>query len=313
VVLPVIADSNWLLSTAVQSAAALVAIVGGLLVTRLITAGSERNNLKRREDELRGSLDHAEAVHDSALTRLVDADFELAWWRLDDAVFTAHGRPNSDELRDRAGWQHSAASWQERLTARAVPVEAAFDFVESHAVEASVHDLESDELEAQCESPEVRDYVDAALTQLRKENPLPRRPGLAGLRASVGVPSRNWAAERARFDRRVEQAEEDAEQARREKERLQVQLAVVTTAAEATSSLQGVGEGLAVLAYLACVGVVLPLSLMANGAYELPPALRVVVVIAFASALVLFFRYLARVACWAGAIKPSKWIGVPSP
>jgi hypothetical protein len=41
-------DPSWLLSTCAQSAAALVAIVGGLLVSRLVTLASERRVIRER-------------------------------------------------------------------------------------------------------------------------------------------------------------------------------------------------------------------------------------------------------------------------
>ena len=49
-VLPVIADPNWLFSACAQTAGAIVAIVGGFLATRLVTLGSERNSLRQRID-----------------------------------------------------------------------------------------------------------------------------------------------------------------------------------------------------------------------------------------------------------------------
>jgi len=45
-------DPNWLLSTTAQSAAALVGIVGGFLVSRVIAIASERQSLQRRSREL---------------------------------------------------------------------------------------------------------------------------------------------------------------------------------------------------------------------------------------------------------------------
>ncbi|MFZ6003787.1 MAG: hypothetical protein ACOYXM_07600 [Actinomycetota bacterium] len=49
-------DPNWLLSTSAQSAAALVAIVGGFLVSRLVSLASEKQALERRLAELQGRL-----------------------------------------------------------------------------------------------------------------------------------------------------------------------------------------------------------------------------------------------------------------
>lgn len=48
-------DPNWLLATMAQSAAALVAIIGGFLVSRVITLSTERRGLDRRVREIRES------------------------------------------------------------------------------------------------------------------------------------------------------------------------------------------------------------------------------------------------------------------
>lgn len=55
------ADPNWLLSTSAQSAAAIVAIVGGFLVSRLVTLSAERNSLIRRRDEVGALLNVKES------------------------------------------------------------------------------------------------------------------------------------------------------------------------------------------------------------------------------------------------------------
>lgn len=62
----IVSDPNWLLSTMAQSAAALVAIIGGFLLSRVVTLSSERQGLERRTRELdqrtrdlAGRLQHA--------------------------------------------------------------------------------------------------------------------------------------------------------------------------------------------------------------------------------------------------------------
>ena len=60
------ADPNWLLSTTVQSTAALVGIVGGLLISRLVSLSSERAGLMRR-------LQAVERDETAARTMLDDA------------------------------------------------------------------------------------------------------------------------------------------------------------------------------------------------------------------------------------------------
>ena len=46
-------DPNWLLATMAQSAAAMVAVIGGFLVSRIITLSVERQSLDRRSRELK--------------------------------------------------------------------------------------------------------------------------------------------------------------------------------------------------------------------------------------------------------------------
>lgn len=46
------ADVNWLLSAITQSAAALIAIVGGLLVSRYVSLHAEQQGARRRADDL---------------------------------------------------------------------------------------------------------------------------------------------------------------------------------------------------------------------------------------------------------------------
>ena len=56
-------DPNWLLATMAQSAAALVAIVGGFLVSRVVTLASEREGLEQRARDLeRQRQDQAELL-----------------------------------------------------------------------------------------------------------------------------------------------------------------------------------------------------------------------------------------------------------
>ena len=55
------ADVNWLLSAIAQSAAALIAIVGGLLVSRYVSLHAEQQGARRRADDLRRRWAEAEA------------------------------------------------------------------------------------------------------------------------------------------------------------------------------------------------------------------------------------------------------------
>ncbi len=64
-------DPNSLPSTEAQSAAALVAIIGGFLVSRLVALSMERQGLERRLDEHRAEADRL-------TRRIAESDAEIS-------------------------------------------------------------------------------------------------------------------------------------------------------------------------------------------------------------------------------------------
>ncbi|QNO38662.1 hypothetical protein H4J02_06635 [Protaetiibacter sp. SSC-01] len=80
-------DPNWLLSTLAQSTAAIVAIVGGFLVSRLVQLSSEKEGLRRRLTNARDEQKHVaqlfEVAHEYRLENSREAFFG---WVLDDLV-----------------------------------------------------------------------------------------------------------------------------------------------------------------------------------------------------------------------------------
>ena len=68
-------DVNWLLSALAQTAGALVAIIGGFLVSRLVGMSAQRNGLLTRLDEIGKQVESAEMS-------LLDARKELVAWEL---------------------------------------------------------------------------------------------------------------------------------------------------------------------------------------------------------------------------------------
>ena len=74
------ADPNWLLATMAQSAAAMVAVIGGFLVSRIITLSVERQSLDRRSRELEEKTAEVEA----ALCRARERRQAMSWdWFVD--------------------------------------------------------------------------------------------------------------------------------------------------------------------------------------------------------------------------------------
>jgi hypothetical protein len=104
-------DPEWLPSTIVQSSAALVAVVGGLLVARLVGMAAERRGIVQQIEETEDRLKSAGAHHKDLVTR-------RAGWDLGDFISSAatyyfsEGAESPEEL---AAAISDVASAQERI------------------------------------------------------------------------------------------------------------------------------------------------------------------------------------------------------
>jgi hypothetical protein len=70
-------NANWLLSALAQTAGALVAIVGGFLVSRLVGLSSQRNGLLARVAALKKRLEAADHKESAAREELVGWEKDL--------------------------------------------------------------------------------------------------------------------------------------------------------------------------------------------------------------------------------------------
>jgi hypothetical protein len=113
-------DPNWLLSSAAQSAAALVAIVGGFLAARVIAFNSERDAAIRRNTITGRDLVSAKKLEATAKTELDEWDqkspkqpppqqggggIPLGAWSGSDAVREAQAKQERADLESR--WRES--------------------------------------------------------------------------------------------------------------------------------------------------------------------------------------------------------------
>jgi hypothetical protein len=74
----IVTDPNWLYSTEAQAAAALVAIIGGFLVSRLVSLSAERQGLQQRLDQIKDHGGRLKAERQSLYQQALDegqADF----------------------------------------------------------------------------------------------------------------------------------------------------------------------------------------------------------------------------------------------
>ena len=69
-------DLNILISTIISATAALVAIIGGFLVSRVITLSSEKNSIVRRLKEINNELSNKQEILDRVELILLEDDVD---------------------------------------------------------------------------------------------------------------------------------------------------------------------------------------------------------------------------------------------
>lgn len=92
-------DPTNLLSTLSQSSAAMVAIIGGFLVSKLVAISSEKEALRRQLKSAKQSLKHVKPAYESAHTyRLENSLSTFSDWVTDDLVNAGQGAVDYEEL-----------------------------------------------------------------------------------------------------------------------------------------------------------------------------------------------------------------------
>ncbi|MDO8308916.1 MAG: hypothetical protein Q7V58_11235 [Actinomycetota bacterium] len=311
------ADVNWLLSAITQSAAALIAIVGGLLVSRYVSLHAEQQGARRRADDLQRREVEAQAQLEQCLR---DIDLYYVDDFLDDdvvfkSIIRQKGGATVDEVladKDTDGGQlnlellaEQLASLEGELVAASVVLRQEViatkehvgwvdfkrgkDFEVGHrGVWEWVYDRICDEKRrvAKREEDEARRKSQFGsllgptidYSQFRFDN-----PQLRGIRSVVS--SQHEIAHINVLRGRVETA-------RAEVRALQQERRLAEELFEATRQPEGFGLALQVLATLAVLGMGVPVVIMAFVPYSLPVWLRAIVVVLFFLGVGLLLRFL---------------------
>jgi hypothetical protein len=261
------ADPNWLLNTTATSSAALVAIVGGLLVSRVVALRSDREGLRRRSQEL-----------DAQVKALSEQLHEVG-----------------EELlrRDAVDFIHEAA---EELIGSEGDVD--LDVLMRHH---DPRDRSADELRPFVE--EAGKAVAAAFGRkdpaAMLETPTDRYALLANrIAEELGEepPDRTVSANGKAFTLKQEEAYRqllrDQQALGSEKRTRELEKGQVDAALAGLADPSGVWPGLAVLLYFSVAGCLVPLAVMAAGPEKLGTALSVTIVVLFASGLAALAGYL---------------------
>src|SRR5205085_1660535 len=111
-------DPNWLLSSTAQSAAALVAIVGGFLVSRVITLSTERQGLERRLRAAEVERVHARRRLDEASGELLDEDIDSFLGAITDELIERRGELTLEDAVAQHGVGRTAVELQTAFEAR---------------------------------------------------------------------------------------------------------------------------------------------------------------------------------------------------
>ena len=308
-------DPNWLLATMAQSAAAMVAVIGGLLVSRVITLSAERRGLDRRVREIRERTDDKKSLLEEVRQNRQNTSWD---WFLDLAVKeSAKGRGNvSDEKLAEDHWVRGVQDFDEMLnmstelnrkmrvacrrieqlsTGPSNPSPSLAQHLEPLAqqVEPLLTTLGvtsrrarlRSRIEQQLEIPPGEEPIyQAALNEIVPKEPS-IIPEFAVSRGLVG-----GEAKTNDYQKLVDEERElslEVSTLEREEQFFAGELAKVARP-------PGLGWGIATLAYITTVGVIVPVVALAFRPVPSGLASRRAMVLLFISGLVVLFIYLVR-------------------
>jgi hypothetical protein len=264
----------------VQSAAAVVAIVGGLIATRLVTLSAERGALKRRHAEAEEAEGLAVELRQRRATALDRFKARYLWRAAESDIFNEIANKQLVDWQrhvDEWGWDPSLEMIDENLVPR---VELLSKF---HAAIADGNEVEFTSSQTE---PSVREMLGRAEQAWRPQR---RTSPFDVSRISLGVTPLVNTTSRDR-----EQADLEAE-LRGATDRLRVRQAETSSALHAMQSLgrpEGTRWAFGILAYVALVGIVAPLAVMSAGHLYVALWVRLLLVGAFSLGLVAFLLHL---------------------
>jgi hypothetical protein len=311
--MPTPIDPSWLPSTVAQSTAALVAIVGGFMVSRFISIDSEMAGARRRLEEAQERYDatlERKARAEEALTRRTAREFLTDHQRID-SLLSSDGTPTAEQLLDEEDCGLSVEQLRPHLEeAVAVVTELRPRFEEfpnqteyppwgtvRRALKIAIDDwdLLRSELFDRITAKKEAIAREEKRAEERNSNPfgismdligpvIPRLPGLAGMAA---------IRDRSAIDRLRDQRDE-----------IDHDLAVATAevglarrAAVVIGRPRGLVLSLWVLSILTILGLVVPVIELANEPLQGDASVRWTILLCFLIGLTLLLGYL-----WAYAL-----------
>lgn len=301
------ADPNWLYSTIAQSSAALVAIVGGFVLSRLLSLATERNATEMRLAEVRAELQPKQREFERLCDERLRQDVyeQLLETSVLDALIKRKGDVAVAEAIEMASFRRYPPEelrpvWDEITTttqalaasithyARELPFEdeQLIDFLQQHGIEATAF--------------AKKIYYAYLVEESHRRRP-PERNHLTSF-AALQADTESRIPARLLYDRK---AENETRQRREQKDRDIVGLrAEIAPLEQKEKDLKtrlvifehpkGIMPSIIVLVVFACVGIVAPILMLPVSTENFNPVDRWVVVGLFMLGLGLFFGYLIR-------------------
>lgn len=314
------ADVNWLLSALAQASAALIAIVGGLLVSRYVALHAEQQAARRRVEDLtrreqEAVFRHSESRHALDLhyiDEVLDSfDVFEAIMEHDFDPTVANVLEAADEDGDDLDQELLAARLEElsselqRALAEIYPLVPASkehvswaDFKREHSFAIGHREAWEWMYDQACDArrAEARKAEEEARSKTRYGSMIPGydtsdllrnisigNPQLSGLRNVVS--SQHEIAHVGSLRGRVDQADAEVRAVQQERR-------LANETYEATRQPEGFGLALQVLSVLAILGMAAPVIIMGFGPVTLPPWARAVVIGGFLAGVTLLLRFL---------------------
>lgn len=284
-------DPNWLLSTTAQSAAALVAIVGGFLVSRVVGLQSTREGLLRQRRELSNQRAQVAAELQEVQTTRYQRDIEEFRDECLAVVVKRRGDVTPEELLSefvpRVSTREQLQGAAEALIdeVKKAWTEIAQVWPDSQLNAPNLSWLRSQGVEIPKSSEAVYEAVAYQVEELRRKN-------LASPFASV-------ASSFPHITPQIEQhrdlaLESESQMLQSRIQALDAQLDLVHAELLRIGRPRGVGMGIGVLSYLAVGSVILPIVMLASRPVPDSLLARRLIVVLFASGLVALLGYLIR-------------------
>lgn len=130
-------DYNWLLSTSAQSAAAIVAIVAGFILSRVLALSADRNGIESRLNEIRSSLRFKSTEHDKLNERIVRWDAQDFLEDVAEKIAEARGEISLEELIEESDFTRLSKDELEPYYDEAVKItKRAYELFQKHPLKS---------------------------------------------------------------------------------------------------------------------------------------------------------------------------------